>query len=171
VLKIRYCRDKKRAQQAAKKGIQSLHSNVDDSRPDFTISQSSFTSDQAHLPLPTQNCDDNTVHLELLKDTTSRTPRSPNRDVSPLTELDETPPPPSRPYYCSPFPLPELNFLNGVVGKQVHAGAETVTWPCGWETVLPTLMENGMNILTAVHFFLFPFYMLISNMLVRMRNG
>lgn len=56
----------------------------------------------------------------------------------------------SRPYFMSPPILPKVDLLSDVVGKQVHQNAGTVTWPCGWETVLPTGFVGDVNVMEPV---------------------
>ena len=59
-------------------------------------------------------------------------------------------PPKSRPY-CTPPPiLTNVDLLSDVVGIQVHQDAQTIAWPCGWETILPMGIEGGVNILEPV---------------------
>ena len=77
------------------------------------------------------------------------------RDSSPLTEPPQSPRPDislaiTRPYLMGPPQLPPVDLLSDMVGKQVHDQAETIMWPCGWKTVLPTLVKDGFNILEAV---------------------
>ncbi|KIK50180.1 hypothetical protein GYMLUDRAFT_65387 [Collybiopsis luxurians FD-317 M1] len=82
---------------------------------------------------------------------------SPSPESPPPSPIPRSPPPlprPKSPATAStsipPPKLPPVDLLLDVVGKQVHAQAETIVWPSGWETVLPTLIENGQNILEAV---------------------
>ncbi|KIK56026.1 hypothetical protein GYMLUDRAFT_248234 [Collybiopsis luxurians FD-317 M1] len=81
---------------------------------------------------------------------------SPSPESPPPSPIPRSPPPlprPKSPATAStsipPPKLPPVDLLSDVVGKQVHAQAETIVWPSGWETVLPTLIENGQNILEA----------------------
>ncbi|KAJ3996999.1 hypothetical protein F5050DRAFT_1807255 [Lentinula boryana] len=41
------------------------------------------------------------------------------------------------------LPLPVLRSQ----GQQVHKSAEIIVWPCGWETVVPTAIQDGVNVL------------------------
>ncbi|KAJ3732017.1 hypothetical protein DFJ43DRAFT_1039746 [Lentinula guzmanii] len=52
-------------------------------------------------------------------------------------------PPKSRPYTIPPLTLPTVDLLSDVV----HESAQTIAWPCGWETVLPTAIQDGVNVL------------------------
>ncbi|KIK50040.1 hypothetical protein GYMLUDRAFT_253326 [Collybiopsis luxurians FD-317 M1] len=71
----------------------------------------------------------------------------PDEEMTPLSPPPATPPPRVRPY-CIPCPkLPPVDLLTDVVGIQVHQDAQKVLWPCGWETVLPTGIEDGINVL------------------------
>ncbi|KAJ3792486.1 hypothetical protein GGU11DRAFT_749978 [Lentinula aff. detonsa] len=56
-------------------------------------------------------------------------------------------PPKSRPYTIPPPTLPPVDLLSDVIGQQVHESAQTIAWPCGWETVLPTAIQDGVNVL------------------------
>ena len=40
-----------------------------------------------------------------------------------------------------------LDFVSGVRGIQVHASAGTISWPGGLQTVAPTLIRDGTNLL------------------------
>jgi hypothetical protein len=83
-------------------------------------------------------------------------------DSSPLTTPPTTPPcnvtplpgitlsRASGPYVVPPPKLPSVDLLTGIVGKEVHQNAETVMWPCGWKTILPTAVVDGINVLEAV---------------------
>ncbi|KIK63410.1 hypothetical protein GYMLUDRAFT_241893 [Collybiopsis luxurians FD-317 M1] len=53
----------------------------------------------------------------------------------------------SRAYCTAPPIVPNVDLLSDVVGRQVHNTAATITWPCGWRTIVPTGMENGINVL------------------------
>ncbi|KAF5358895.1 hypothetical protein D9757_014502 [Collybiopsis confluens] len=59
-------------------------------------------------------------------------------------------PPRSRPYYAAATQLPQVDLISDVIGTQVSSNAQTVTWSCGWETILPTAFENNVNVLEAV---------------------
>ncbi|KAJ3780290.1 hypothetical protein GGU10DRAFT_337289 [Lentinula aff. detonsa] len=43
--------------------------------------------------------------------------------------------------------FPPVDLLSNVVGTQVDQSAETITWPNGWESVLPIGMKNSVNVL------------------------
>ncbi|KIK52592.1 hypothetical protein GYMLUDRAFT_251084 [Collybiopsis luxurians FD-317 M1] len=71
----------------------------------------------------------------------------PDEEMTPLSPPPAMPPPRVRPY-CIPCPkLPPVDLLTNVVGIQVHQDAQKVLWPCGWETVLPMGIEDGINVL------------------------
>ncbi|KAE9383037.1 hypothetical protein BT96DRAFT_1009721 [Gymnopus androsaceus JB14] len=48
----------------------------------------------------------------------------------------------TRPYITSPPSPVQVDLLSDVLGSQVHHLAEIQTWPNGWKTVLPTLVET-----------------------------
>ncbi|KAJ3741827.1 hypothetical protein DFH05DRAFT_1461915 [Lentinula detonsa] len=78
--------------------------------------------------------------------------------------------PQTRPYLIQAPTFPPVDLLSDVVGTQVDQSAETITWPNGWESVLPTGMKNGVNVLKAVSLF-FPLLGLSKLILIRMRNA
>ncbi|KAJ3792880.1 hypothetical protein GGU11DRAFT_760388 [Lentinula aff. detonsa] len=57
--------------------------------------------------------------------------------------------PQMQPYLIQAPTFPPVDLLSDVVHTQVDQSAETITWPNGWESVLPIGMKNSVNVLKA----------------------